>query len=420
MLLSQSVGTDMLESQVCEVCSNSRMIKALDLGMHPMCDDLKTIGDFSNCQEFPIEILYCENCKTAHQKFQVPKKSLFPDSYHYRSRFTSDVLNGMRSLVDSCSERFLIEKEKKVLDVVCNDGSLLNFFKDKNFLTYGIEPTQAAQDAIISGHSVYKDFLTCELAEKFVKENGYVNLITFTNVFAHIEDLPSVLNSLKILSNNDTVLVIENHYLGSVLSHNQFDTFYHEHPRTYSLNSFLVIAKILNKEILDVDFPSRYGGNIRVYIGDSKKWGSNLLHSDLKKILLNEDKFGTQFKEMELNIRAWKLKKTKLIADLVTRYGPLPAKAFPGRAAIIIKLLDLDINQIYAVYEKPGSMKIGHYVPGTKIPIKSDLEFFQDLRQTPVINLAWHISKEIATYMQANGFNGNLIDILDNDDFISN
>ena len=39
------------------------------------------------------------------------------------------------------------------------------------------------------------------------------------------------------------MLVIENHYLGAVLATNQFDTFYHEHPRTYSLTSFVHIAR---------------------------------------------------------------------------------------------------------------------------------------------------------------------------------
>ena len=417
VLLSQPTEVNMLETQVCEVCGNSRLVNALNLGNHPMCDDLKLIGDLSDCQEFPIEILYCENCKTAHQRFQVPKKSLFPDGYHYRSRFTADVLNGMKSLVDNCTKRFKLGIGKKILDVGCNDGSLLNFFRDQGCSTYGIEPTLAAQDAKIAGHDVYKDYLTCELSEKFVEKNGCVDLITFTNVFAHIEDLTSVLKSLKILSNDDTVIVIENHYLGSVLSRNQFDTFYHEHPRTYSFSSFITIAKTLNKEILGVDFPSRYGGNIRVIIGNSEKWEANLLSSDLQKILLTEDKFGLNLKEMELNINRWKFNKGKLLTGLVEKYGPLPAKAFPGRSAILIKLLDIDVDQIEAVYEKPGSLKIGHYVPGTKIPIKSDVDFFKGMNQGPVINFAWHIANEIQDYMYENGFIGEIINILDEDDF---
>ena len=50
-----------------------------------------------------------------------------------------------------------------------------------------------------------------------------MKLITFTNVFAHIEDLNGLLNSVKTLMSKDTLLVIENHYLGGVLEKNQFD-----------------------------------------------------------------------------------------------------------------------------------------------------------------------------------------------------
>ena len=60
----------------------------------------------------------------------------------------------------------------------------------------------------------------------------------FTNVFAHIEDLKNLLKNLGLILSENTVLIIENHYLGSIIKKNQFDTFYHEHPRTYSLKSF--------------------------------------------------------------------------------------------------------------------------------------------------------------------------------------
>ena len=70
------------EINSCEVCGNEDLVPVLDLGMHPMCDDLVPIGDVRVCQEYPIEILFCEQCITAHQRFQVPKHELFPTSYH--------------------------------------------------------------------------------------------------------------------------------------------------------------------------------------------------------------------------------------------------------------------------------------------------------------------------------------------------
>ena len=68
----------------CEVCGNTSLKPVLNLGKHPMCDDLVPVGDPRVCKEYPIEILYCNVCRTGHQKFQVPKEELFPKSYHYR------------------------------------------------------------------------------------------------------------------------------------------------------------------------------------------------------------------------------------------------------------------------------------------------------------------------------------------------
>ncbi len=62
--------------------------------------------------------------------FRCPKRELFPETYHYRSRFTADVLSGMKSLVDSCEQRFGSLTGKKVVDIGCNDGSLLDFFSE--------------------------------------------------------------------------------------------------------------------------------------------------------------------------------------------------------------------------------------------------------------------------------------------------
>jgi len=93
----------------------------------------------------------------------------------------------------------------------------------------------------------------------------------------------------------------------------------------------------------------------------------------------------------------------------------LPAKAFPGRAAILVKLLDLDSTKILTVYEKPGSPKIGHYVPGTKIPISSDEEVVFAKLKVPIINLAWHISTEIHQYLHSVGLQTEIIEILDLD-----
>lgn len=395
----------------CEVCNNSELTEVLNLGNHPMCDDLIEVNNSRVCKEYPIVILYCPICKTAHQKFQIPKIELFPKTYHYRSRFTSDVIEGIKLLSEECEKVVKDLTGKKVLDIGCNDGSLLDIFSGKGADTYGIEPTDAALDAIEKGHKVYQNYLTPEIANIFKDENGKPDIITFTNVFAHIENLNEVIDALKKLMSDETILVIENHYLGAVLEKNQFDTFYHEHPRTYSYQSFKHIAQFLGKEMLNVEFPSRYGGNIRVIIGNKRIW--NFKPENLSVIEQRENGLLNEFKELRSFIDSYMKNKKAEILEYKNKYGKLKAKAFPGRAAILIKILDLDETIIEKVYEKPGSMKIGHYIPGTRIPIVSDDELFVNIGNEQVLlNLAWHINVEIKDYLEKIGFKGTIVDIL--------
>ncbi|QDC89400.1 class I SAM-dependent methyltransferase [Candidatus Methylopumilus universalis] len=400
----------------CEVCDNKSLNSVVKLGLHPMCDDLIPIGSDKTCREYPIEILFCPVCFTAHQKYQVPKRDLFPKQYHYRSRFTSDVLDGMKNLVKTCEINFGSLKDKKILDIGCNDGSLLDFFHKAGALTFGVEPTGAADDAKAKEmHIIVNNFLSKEAASDLLKKYGTFDFITFTNVFAHIEDLKSLIEALKLIMSDDTVIIIENHYLGSVLEKNQFDTFYHEHPRTYSYQSFKYIANLLKVDLIHVEFPNRYGGNIRVFLG--KKSINLSIIDGLEVIKKNEENFYSHFLNMQIDIEKWKSRKKKAIEEYVRNFGKIPAKAFPGRSAILVKLLNIDESLISAIYEKPGSLKIGHYVPGTRIPILSDDELFMQSNQKPILNLAWHISSEIKNYLKLHNYQGEVLDIINQTDF---
>ena len=122
---------------------------------------------------------------------------------------------------------------------------------------------------------------------------------------------------------------------------------------------------------------------------------------------------------LQNNVAKWIASKKPLISSLSKKFGPLPSKAFPGRAAILYKLLNLDHHHISCAYEKDDSQKNGHFIPGTLIPIKPESELFKkDINPNmPIINNAWHISSEIRHYLNAKGINNPIIDILENSDF---
>ena len=406
----------MREIRTCEVCGSTSLRSAINLGLHPMCDDLVPVGNEYVCKEYPIDILYCDTCRTAHQRFQIPKRNLFPKTYHYRSRHTADVLNGMKDFVAATEGRFGSVSGKKVLDIGCNDGSLLSFFSASGAVPFGIEPTGAAADAAARGYTIVNDFFSESVAADFVRAHGQPDIITFTNVFAHIENLLDVIRALRCVAHPGTAIIIENHYLGAILDKNQFDTFYHEHPRTYSLTSFMHIARSLGMRIVSAEFPKRYGGNIRVMLSSADNVAD--IGDTLSEVDAIEESFGRRLDQLAGRVDEWKKNKSEVLKRLVSLHGPLPAKAFPGRAAIPIKMLGLSSAQIAATYEKPGSAKIGNYIPGTRIPIRSDDEFRgDDTGDRPVLNLAWHIADEIKQYLRQRGYRGPVIDIISPEDF---
>jgi len=397
---------------ICEICNGKNLPVVLNLGKHPLCDDLIKVGSNKKSKFYKIEVIFCKNCITAYQKYQVPKKKLFPPSYHYRSKFTKDVISGLQDVVKNSKIFSGSLKDKVVLDIGCNDGSLLDIFKKEKSITIGIEPTNSADEARVKGHKIYKSYIDLKTISNLKKSYPKIDIITFVNVFAHIENLSELIQNLKKLLSRETILVIENHYLGSIIEKKQFDTFYHEHPRTYSFKSFIKISKLLGTNIISYKFPKRYGGNIRVIFSNKIKKKLNF-----DKIINQEKKYFLNIKKLSKDIEVWRERKLKIINSLVKKFGPLPAKAFPGRAAILIKLLDLNERHISKIFERDKSIKIGNYAPGTKIPIVSDVHLKKIDKDVPIINFAWHISKEIKNYLKKDSVKNKVIDILNQQDF---
>ena len=139
--------------------------------------------------------MFCENCLTAYQKYNIAKKTI-SKKYHYRSANTKDVLIGMNDLVEKIQKKKNLKK-KIVLDIGCNDGSLLDIFRKKGSITYGIEPTNAYLEAKKKGHKIFNNYFNLNISNKIKKRIKNFDVITFTNVFAHIEDFKDLIQSLK-------------------------------------------------------------------------------------------------------------------------------------------------------------------------------------------------------------------------------
>jgi len=383
----------------CEVCQSNSLTNPLVLGDFPLCDDLNPIGSHVQVKTYSQSIVLCKSCLTAHQLFPVSKIDLFKPNYHYRAALTRDVLDGMRDLVEYVANFLIPSKPLLILDIGCNDGSLLKIFKEKlGCKVIGVDPTDAIDEAGGALDGAFKGFFDSRLANEILQEFGYPDVITFTNVFAHIENLPALLEAISVLIGDETILVIENHYLGEILNKYQFDTFYHEHPRTYSAHSFKFIAKHLNLNINEINFPSRYGGNIRITL--SKR---NLERTKVNEILEHEASLIGKFEEFQKIYADWLDHATSQLALLESR-GTLIGKSLPGRAVMLINALGITDRQMPVLFEQSKSPKVGNYVPGTLIEIQSDAALTNS--KGTIVVWAWHIIDEVTKQLESLGFKG--------------
>ena len=395
-IMSES-NTIVAKIETCEVCLSKLDGPELDFGYQPLCDELKTSPEESLLvTKYHQLIILCQICFTAHQKYQVPKKELFKPNYHYRASLTKDVLNGMEELAKSCSKYKNLNEKSVVLDIGCNDGSLLSIFKNKyRVKTIGVDPTDAIDDALDLDLKI-KDYFSSDTIEKINEKFNKVDVITFTNVFAHIEDLKSLLINLKKIISDETIIIIENHYLGSIIEQNQFDTFYHEHPRTYSIKSFDFISNQLDVGILDILFPRRYGGNIRVIMSkQNKKKEENILKDNF---ILSD------FQKIQAYYESWNADSKRIIEDLIRSGSEFNGKSLPGRGVMLINSLDISKSFMPKVFEQNFSPKVGNYVPGTDIYIDKDENLIGD----SLIIWSWHVIDEIISYLKKINFKGSI------------
>lgn len=387
----------------CEVCQNVLHGPTLNLGTHPLCDDLIGIDANARVPKYLQEIQLCSICLTAHQLHPVKKELLFKPDYHYRAGITKDVISGMQDLAKESLETFNDKRHIKAIDIGCNDGSLLKIIKGlrPQSITIGVEPTNAILEARNSIDYTINDFFNNSVATQVFKKFGTIDLITFTNVFAHIENLPTLLKNLKMLIGPKTKLVIENHYLGSILDIHQFDTFYHEHPRTYSVTSFRYIAESLGMNLENVTFPRRYGGNIRVIISSNKK----LPEVEYQKLIAIEQTFTKEFSRLQKVYEEWQEDSMQVIRELTNRHGVIYGKSLPGRAVMLISSLGLDETSMPFIFEQDSSPKINYLVPGTKTKIVSDKQI-ETIKPKSLVIWAWHIAGEVRDYLRSMGYKG--------------
>ena len=178
------------------LCCLTENKSLLNLGNVPLANDFHDKSTQSN--EYPLELMVCPNCYHCQLHFIINPEILFKN-YKYVSGTSQTGLDFFKKNAELINEKNSCIKNASVLDIACNDGSQLDFFKDLGWNTYGVDPaTNLYNLSSAKGHKIICDFWNEDIA----KQLPPMDVIIAQNVFAHTEYIDIFLQACKIIMKN--------------------------------------------------------------------------------------------------------------------------------------------------------------------------------------------------------------------------
>ena len=391
----------------CQISNSKKLSSLIFLGYLPPVNTLRKIGSTPEEEiSFPAELLYCNKSKLAQLGCIVDKEILFPYTYPYTSSTTKILRENFTNLYNDTKKIINLKKSDLVIDIGSNDGNLLSNFKSDHRVL-GVTPEKIGKLAIKKGIPTIIDYFNNKISSKIVKKYGKAKVITATNVFAHIDNINSIVKSILKTLKTDGVFISESHYLLPLIRTVQYDTIYHEHLRYYSLESLNFLLKKNDLEIIDTKEIPTHGGSIRVY---AARKGVYKISSNVKRQFKKEKRYLNKksFAKFRKNVISSKVNLFNIIKKIKDKNQTIFGVGAPSRASTLINYLGLDQDIIDCVLEINGSYKIGNYIPGTKIPILNE-NILSKKKPHYLILFSWHIKNELKRNLKRKGFRGKFI-----------
>jgi SAM-dependent methyltransferase len=390
----------------CRVCGSDKLTPYLDLGMLPLSNNLASSAlDPIHNQRYPLKVLLCEHCGLSQLSVVIDPKILF-GHYVYRSSIS-------KGYVDHC-EKMAIELQKKHglnedsfhIDIAGNDGALLEQFK--NIIGHKVLNVDPAENMSALCHALDIPTLTffwgMEVARRVVNGFGKADLITATNVFAHVDDVKEFIQAVKHVLKPSGVLVLEFPYLIDFIENGEFDTVYFEHLSYFSIYPLTLLCHEAGLSVLNVEQQDIHGGSVRVTIGYGEPDETVVIYVKLERKYYSKiNKYHWFAEDVHLSINNF----YSGINILKNAGNKIAGFAASAKGNTLLNCAGITTGTMsYIVDQTPE--KIGKYSPGTHIPIVSMLELERNPPDYLVI-LSWNFSEEIIDKCRKAGYNGKFI-----------
>src|SRR5688500_731179 len=135
----------MSTDSTCRICTGT-VAEFVDLGTQPLSDAFRLPEDTSEEFFYRLAVGVCGTCGMVQLMEEVPREKMFHEDYPYISQGSAV----MRKHFQALAERFLATElagaDPFVVELGCNDGTMLRTVAEAGVRHLGVEPSGAVAD----------------------------------------------------------------------------------------------------------------------------------------------------------------------------------------------------------------------------------------------------------------------------------
>ena len=324
--------------------------------------------------------------------------------YWYRSGTNETMTNQLNDVVDNINLWIKLKNNDAVLDIGCNDGTLLKRYnKYGKFYKIGIDPaTNVASEGKTNcdAHSI--SFFSYKIFKKIAKKRK-CKAITTIAMYYDLDDPIKFTKDIYKCLDNDGIWVLQLSYTPLMINLNAFDNVIHEHIEYYTITSLKIILEKCNFEIIDAQLNDVNAGSLRLIVkkkkntlrntpGFIKEMGKIRLKSLIKyEKSLNFDQKKT-FYMFKKRVDIQKKKLIGLLTKLKKEGKKVCGYGASTKGNTLLQYYGIKDDLLHAIAERQ-KQKVGLKTVGSWIPIVSE-EKIRKMKPDYMLVLPWQFIHE--------------------------
>lgn len=386
---------------VCRSCGFEHLKLVLSLGRMPLANALLSPDQLEQAEPaYPLDLAFCPHCSLVQITETVPPEQLFRD-YLYFSSFSDTMLRHAADLSRRITASRGLTSGSLVVEIASNDGYLLQYYRQRSIPVLGIEPAlnvaRVAQEE--RGIRTLCEFFDAALAQKLHDQGILADVIHAHNVLAHVADLNSFVEGLRILLHDKGAAVIEVPYLKDLLDHCEFDTIYHEHLCYFSLTALNRLFQRHGLVIYDVERVPIHGGSLRLWAGHAAAARPG---DRVRSLLTEETGWGVDredyYQEFARGVERLKVSLNLLLQGLKKEGRRVAAYGAAAKGSTLLNYCGIGAETLEYVVDR-STHKQGRHMPGVRLPIHPPARLLES-RPDYVLLLTWNFAPEILEQQQ--------------------